>query len=172
MEKLPDEIPLSVPSLHDFLNKAKPVDAPVSDTTDRVRIPKKQSNTKAISTDCENVNGSHGKSLVASPHEIKNLDKPRQWEVANSSNQTLAIVVSQDGKKVAVAFVAPLQKYSASIPSSTLDFVVKHSRDKCINWRQAGGVLFTSPAGSNGSTDFVTNVSDSPSGIDVKTRTR
>jgi len=170
MEKLPDEIPLAIPSISDILKKPKPVDAPVADMTDRLHIPKNQSSAKTTSIDCEYVNDSHGKSLVASPDEIKNLNMPRQWAVVNRSYQTIAIVISQDGKKVAVAFIAPLQKYSASIPSSSLDFVVKHGREKCINWRQSGGVMFTSPSGSNSSMNFVTNVSDSSGGISVSNK--
>lgn len=83
---------------------------------------------------CEEVSAPHGKSLVSSASEIRNNEITAYWKAINNSGQTVAIVIGQDNKYVAVAFLGPNQKYESRIPGSKLQFFIHHTVKTCVKW--------------------------------------
>lgn len=124
-----------------FAEKPEPMD-----TTERIRVasPVEPKRGKSNSH-CEVVQTAHGKSLVSNPSEIRNLEVPVTWRAVNNTNQTIAILINQDGKDVAVAFLGPRRKYESRIPASALQFSIRRSQDACINWRVDQGVFTRIP---------------------------
>lgn len=175
LKHLPDSLPKDIPNIQlpelPKLGRSDP--PPPSDTTVRVQVKPATAHDQLSSTDCQVVNSSFGRSLLRDASQVQNMDAPRQWEVANNTDRTIAIVIGQNQQMVAVAFVGKQQSYKSRIPSSGLSFVVKHAGENCINFRAAGGIPMPDPSGipleSGGFTgSFVTDISTSGSGISLK----
>lgn len=171
LEHLPDSIPIEMKNISiKELNIGKQVSSEKSqksDSTDRIVLQPQSFHPRL--TECEDVHSAHGKSLISHASDVTNMERPRLWTVKNQSNLTLAIVIIQNNQKVAVAFVDPDGIYRAKIPSSELDFFVKYSKNTCVNWRQAGGVKFsTTDFESNPYENFSSVVSNAQESISIQ----
>jgi hypothetical protein len=183
-EKLPEELPTELPKidlskikLPEFLKsqEEKKV-AEKKDTTDRISVPHKA--TTSRDSGCVEVVKPFGKSMVESAAEIKHMERPVNWVVANNSAMTLAIVVEQYEKVVALAYIGPMQRYKAKIPSDGISFNVKSSKGSCINWKRNEGVQSKTPKlsqeifkGNHKKIAVIkTDVTPTSTGLDVETR--
>jgi hypothetical protein len=189
MAHLPDELPTDLPKVDLSKVDLSKIDLPEilkpkteetkkepADTTERVEFAHKQRVRK--DPDCVEVSKPFGKSMVADASDIKHMEKPSQWMVTNNSAETLAIVIEQREKVVAVAYVGPLQHYKAKIPSEEISLSVKYTGNSCINWKSPGGVKSRVPmvppdqAKRNQAKTAImkTTITSTSSGIDVETK--
>lgn len=132
-----------------FANKLK---SAISTQT-LIPIPAKSNgNTQAtkIAAQCEDVDAPRARSLVQNARDIRDGHVPAYWKAINNSEQTVAIILSQDNRDVALALIPSRGTYESRIPATFLKLRIVASANSCIDWVGRRGVDASLPYPSSG----------------------
>ena len=149
LERLPEEMPTSIPEISLPTIKNQQENGKKNDQTDRIIIP--NASHKSMATSCTKVQSAFGQSFITDGMSLDGLDSPRAWVIENLSTKTIAIILGQNEIKFAVAYIPPNSRYAAKIPSTKTSFIIKTSDIDCINHKTAGGFEMNDP-GYSGNT--------------------
>jgi hypothetical protein len=100
---------------------------------------KEVASTQNDTSTCAVVDAPFAQTLLSKATDVRNGNIPAYWKAINKTNKTVAIVVKQDKKNVAVAYLSPNSSLGSRIPATHLKFDIKFG-DGCVNWKSDGGI--------------------------------
>lgn len=108
---------------------------------------------------CLGIDSAYSLTLISDPSLIRNNDVRTKWMAMNSTENHVAIIVSQDKNDVGVVFLPPNSDFSSSVAATHLNFTVKSGDNKCVDWGKKGGIRSQLPLmkkkGENGTKEDV-----------------